>query len=73
MLNFEEFLDFFKELGMNIKDDKIFEEFIFNCWNIDNNNNAYSIYKNNELKSLQDNNLRIRTANQILNNNGYNY
>ena len=73
MLNFEEFLEFFKELGMNVKDDKLFEEYIFNCWNIDNDNNAYSIYKNNELKSLQDNNLKIRTANQILNNNGYNY
>ena len=58
---------------MNIKDDKFFEDFLINCWNKDKENNLYNIHKNNEINSLKDSNLRIRTANQILNNNGYNY
>ena len=58
---------------MNIKDDKFFEDFLINCWNKGKENNLYNIHKNNEINSLKDSNLRIRTANQILNNNGYNY
>ena len=72
VFNYEEFLDFFKEISMNIKDDKFFEDFLINCWNINKENNVYNIHRNNEINSLKDNNLIIRTANQILNNNGYN-
>ena len=73
VFNYEEFLDFFKEISMNIKDDKFFEDYLINCWNIDKEKNVYNIQRNNEINSLKDNNLRIRTANQILNSNGYNY
>ena len=73
ILNYLEFLELFKEISMSIRDDNLFEEYLINCWDIDKDNDAYNIYKNNELTSLQENNLRIRTANQILNNNGYNY
>jgi Ca2+-binding EF-hand superfamily protein len=72
IITYEDFLDFYKEISLNIKDDKVFEDLIFNCWN-NKNKNFYDIERTGGLNNIQDNNLRIRTANQILNNKGYNY
>jgi hypothetical protein len=73
IFTYEDFLDFYKEISMNIKDDKVFEDLIFNCWNNNKDKNFYDIERSGGLNNIQDNNLRIRTANQILNNKGYNY
>ena len=68
-LSYQDFLEYYKEIGISIEDDIIFEHLLKSCWNIDNQNDIYNTSKNNELNNLKDNNLIIRTANQILNNN----
>ena len=73
MLTYEDFLDFYKEISIGIRDDKFFEDLLINCWNINNEKNIYNIENKNELNLYENNNLRIRTANQILNNKRYNY
>jgi hypothetical protein len=55
---------------MNIKDDKLFEEILFNCWNISKEKNVYKDEENNKINTYNKDNLRINTANQILNNKG---
>ena len=65
ILSYEDFLDFFKEISMSIIDDKLFEDLLTNCWSI----NLEKNYEN----YLDNNSLRIRTANQILNNQKFNY
>ena len=74
LLSYEEFLDYYKEISLTIKDDKEFENILINCWNVDklnNPKNSDNIKNNSETKYSNDENLRIRTANQILNN-GFN-
>jgi hypothetical protein len=73
IITYEDFLDFYKEISISIKDDKVFEDLLFLCWNNNKDKKVYEIERNGGLNNLQDNNLRIRTANQILNNKGYNY
>jgi Ca2+-binding EF-hand superfamily protein len=73
IFTYEDFLDFYKEISISIKDDKAFEDLLFLCWNNNKDKNVYDFERNGGLNNLQDNNLRIRTANQILNNKGYNY
>lgn len=73
IITYEDFLDFYKEISLSIKDDKVFEDLLFHCWNNNKDKNIYDIERSGGLNNLQDNNLRIRTANQILNNQGYNY
>ena len=73
IITYEDFLDFYKEISMSIKDDKVFEDLLFQCWNNNKGKNIYVIERSGGTNNLQDNNLRIRTANQILNNKGYNY
>ena len=73
IITYEDFFDFYKEISMCIKDDKAFEDLLFHCWNNNQDKNVYDIERSSGLNNLQDNNLRIRTANQVLNNKGYNY
>ena len=70
LLSYQEFLDYYKEISMNIKDDKLFEEILFNCWNISKEKNVYKNEENNKINAYNKDNLRINTANQILNNKG---
>ena len=72
-LSYDEFLDFYKEISISIKDDILFEHLLNNCWKIEKENEVYNNSNNNDINYLEDNNLRIRTANQILNNNLNNY
>ena len=74
-LSYQEFLEYYKEISISIKDDIIFENLLKSCWNIDNQNenDIYNTSKNNELNNIKGNNLIIRTANQILNNNFANH
>ena len=66
-MNLNEFLKFYTEISMNIKDDNIFDKILNNCWNIndvlDNNivNNGNYYYNRN-----YDKNIRARTGNQIM-------
>ena len=69
--NYQEFLDYYKELNISFKEDKDFEILLNNCWNDKEKNIYYNNEENNKLYSSKDNNLRIQTANQILTNNGY--
>ena len=71
LLSYQEFLDYYKEISMSIKDDKLFEEILFNCWNITKEKSVYNNEENNKINSYEESNLRINTANQILNNKGY--
>ena len=70
-LSYQEFLEYYKEISMSIKDDKLFEEILFNCWNITKEKSVYNNEENNKINSYEESNLRINTANQILNNKGY--
>ena len=73
IITYEDFLDFYKEISLSIKDDKVFEDLLFHCWNNNKDKNIYENERSGGLNHLKDNNLRIRIANQILNNKGYNY
>ena len=68
-INFEDFKKFYAQISICIKEDSDFERMMFNCWNINNNNNnGYNInnignYNNN----AYDRNIRARTGQQIMN------
>ena len=75
LLSYEDFAMLYKEIGLNIDDDQLFEYLLTKCWNLDqivNNNNEYNKYIEQRSESLnysnRDNNVRIRAAGQILNN-----
>ena len=69
--NYHDFLDYYKEISMSIKEDKLFEDLIFNCWNNINVNNISNNEKYNGFDSFDNYNIRIQTANQILNKKTY--
>ncbi len=66
-MSYEDFSNFFKEISMSISDDTFFEYYINNCWasntNMESNNNY-----NNNYGYGGNNNVRIRTGKQIMNN-----
>ena len=66
-MSYEDFSNFFKEISMSISDDTFFEYYINNCWasntNMENNTNY-----NNNYGYGGNNNVRIRTGKQIMNN-----
>ena len=79
-INFEDFKQFYAEIGMTIKDDYNFENMMNNCWNINRNknslNNNMNYNRKNEYNNCNygyDRNIRARTGQQIMNmkNNGY--
>ena len=61
IMNYDDFCNFFKEISMSIKDDAFFEYLISNCWSINN-------YTNNNNYGYGNDNVRIRAAQQIINN-----
>ena len=67
-LSYEEFLEYYKEISLSINDNREFENLLINCWNVDKSNNSNYINSFNEGNYSNNDNLRIRTANQILNN-----
>jgi len=73
-MNFNEFLKFYSEISMSIKDDNLFDNILFNCWNAnfgleDRNVN----YFNNNNDRNYDKNIRARTGKQIMNRNNIPY
>ena len=66
----------YKEIGLNIDEDQLFEYLLTKCWNLDqfmdNKNNENTNYTEQRSESLdysnKDDNVRIRTAKQILDN-----
>ena len=61
IMSYDDFCNFFKEISMSIKDDAFFEYLISNCWSINN-------YANNNNYGYGNDNVRIRAAQQIINN-----
>ena len=59
LMNYIDFENYFKEISLSISDDKIFDYFINFCWDFGDNKNDYRA--NND-------NVRIRTGQQIINN-----
>ena len=66
VMDYNDFENYFKEISMSITDDKIFDYVIHFCWEDDD------IYKNKYEKKIENNNdnVRIRTGQQIINNQG---
>ena len=66
-MNLNEFLKFYTEISMCIKDDNLFDNILSNCWNIndalDNNNMNNDNYNYNR---NYDKNIRERTGTQIM-------
>ena len=66
-MNLNEFLKFYNEISMCIKDDNLFDNILSNCWNIndalDNNNMNNDNYNYNR---NYDKNIRERTGTQIM-------
>ena len=77
--SFEDFINFYNEVGIGIEDDKIFEFMMNNCWNLDNNMGNMNInniggnrYKNNSGYDYNNNgNLMARAGSQIISNNKF--
>ena len=73
--NLEDFVNFYNLLGVGVKDDKIFEFMINNCWNGENiemnmnkyDNAAYGNGKSESNRIIQGN-LMARAGSQIVNN-----
>ena len=72
-MNLNEFLKFYGEISISIKDDYLFDNILSNCWNIYNNvteNNNENNCNYNYIKNY-DKNIRAKTGMQIMNmNNG---
>ena len=68
IMNLNDFLKFYTEISMSIKDDNSFDNVLSNCWNInnvlDNNNMNNSNYNYNR---NFDKNIRARTGKEIMN------
>jgi Ca2+-binding EF-hand superfamily protein len=76
-MNYNEFINFYNEISMNIKDDNLFDYLLNNCWDMDkflgNNPNFNNNMNNNSYKNNFDKNIIARTGKQIMNmgNRGY--
>ena len=78
-MNFNEFVMFYNEISMNIKDDNLFDYLINNCWDLDrisgnnvNNNDIWNNNNDNNYNNRNNNyekNIRARTGKQIMNMN----
>ena len=66
-MSYEDFSNFFKEISMSISDDTFFEYYINNCWASNTNMESNTNYNNNYGYG-GNNNVRIRTGKQIMNN-----
>ena len=68
IMNYIDFENYFKEISLAIDDDNIFDYFINFCWDCNDDNiniNNYNNYNNNK---FDNDNVRIRTGQQIINN-----
>ena len=79
-MNFNEFLRFYSEISMSIKDDNLFDNILYNCWNVnsgfeDRNINYYNNNSNNNNNNDRNYgiNIRARTGKQIMNRNNMPY
>ena len=69
-MNYNEFINFYNEISMNIKDDNLFDYLLNNCWDLDrftennqnNSNNNQSINNNKNYEK----NIIARTGEQIM-------
>ena len=65
-MTYNEFENYFKEISLSIIDDKLFDYIINFCWEIDNKYN-----NNGNQNGYTNDNVRIRTGQQIINNKNY--
>jgi Ca2+-binding EF-hand superfamily protein len=72
-MNFNEFLRFYSEISMSIKDDNLFDNILYNCWNINYCLEDRNINYNNINDRNNDINIRARTGKQIMNRNNMPY
>ena len=66
IMTYNEFENYFKEISLSIIDDKLFDYIINFCWEIDNKYN-----NNGNQNGYTNDNVRIRTGQQIINNKNY--
>ena len=74
-MNFNEFLRFYSEISMSIKDDNLFDNILYNCWNLNSGLEDRNInyYNNNNNDRNYGINIRARTGKQIMNRNNMPY
>ena len=66
IMTYNDFENYFKEISLSIIDDKIFDYIINFCWEVDDRLNNYG-----NKNGYQNDNIRIRTGQQIINNKNF--
>ena len=66
IMTYNEFENYFKEISLSINDDKIFDYMINFCWEVDDR-----LYNYGNKNGYQNDNVRIRTGQQIINNKNF--
>ena len=66
IMTYNDFENYFKEISLSINDDKIFDYIINFCWEVDDRLNNYG-----NKNGYQNDNIRIRTGQQIINNKNF--
>lgn len=66
IMTYNDFEKYFKEISLSINDDKIFDYIINFCWEVDDRLNNYE-----NKNGYQNDNVRIRTGQQIINNKNF--
>ena len=66
IMTYNDFENYFKEISLSINDDKIFDYIINFCWEVDDRLNNYG-----NKNRYQNDNVRIRTGQQIINNKNF--
>ena len=66
IMTYNDFENYFKEISLSINDDKIFDYIINFCWEVDDRLNNYG-----NKNGYQNDNVRIRTGQQIINNKNF--
>ena len=66
IMTYNDFENYFKEISLSIIDDKIFDYIINFCWEVDDRLNNYE-----NKNGYQNDNIRIRTGQQIINNKNF--
>ena len=66
IMTYNDFENYFKEISLSIIEDKIFDYIINFCWEVDD-----KLYNNGNKNGYQNDNVRIRTGQQIINNQNF--
>ena len=66
IMTYNDFENYFKEISVSIIEDKIFDYIINFCWEVDD-----KLYNNGNKNGYQNDNVRIRTGQQIINNQNF--